>query len=782
MPFPLRVRHNCIHEPQQQKLFPPINTQFKYSNFSSFQHVNNIRSNSFSINRFYSSTNQTNSRINLQTKRTTNFQHKPIHCLTFSTRFYSTQETENISNETETQNQDDNNSSKKSLSKLTQEFKSIEDTLMGGIFLIQDGQPEGPSILDKGLNSGMKTVQNLESHLFDELAETQEFRRMMDALTVAHMTQGNLCLQKGKYKEATSHFAQATQTKPQFADAYLQLAELCQMQKDHFDALSYYNQAIEILSQKLEPVFKEAKDKHISLEKACHKAEQLSNAWELFTAYSERAAVYRFLQTDSNRTRRWNRETAREAAAEGLKLAYLLYPPLRDNPIAVLPHGRLLEGVRTLYASLAVTTEDFVSEESDRWFWRLLRMMDESQVHIALNTWGASLLRRSEYDSAAERIRASLDKNNDYIENVEAYKLLGETYCKLERYNDCINLLSPASEHLDQQLKEYTKQIRTALENFHRKRVRFDQVYEAWEKLHDLYRDTIHTHGVLGDAYYYLNKTQEMVHQLGEADRLCYAALKAHGAVSSSVPETQAIVLSTPSKLSIENLITLMNGRFKLDQIQEAFTTADIILNELDQLPAPHSKEEEELRLMHHADCLVVKSAAIFRIEQNYEQALVWCSAAIELAPWKKSGYIQRSIIYQAQGRHEDALEDANQALSISEDYMGLLSSGAALESLGQKSEAYKAFKKAADRNPKSTAALYGTIRLAVELGFHDQALTTANQFALIEPENDEAQALLGSLLANKDSRKARKHLRRALDLNKQNETAQEMLDDMNLK
>lgn len=142
-----------------------------------------------------------------------------------------------------------------------------------------------------------------------------------------------------------------------------------------------------------------------------------------------------------------------------------------------------------------------------------------------------------------------------------------------------------------------------------------------------------------------------------------------------------------------------------------------------------------------------VNLALIERDEGDSDKAMALLDRAVEADPAYAEAYAQRAVTHRLAGRFEQALEQYEKALSLSDNPVYLNGIGITFERLDRPDDAFHAYCRAIELDPSFADAYNNRANVYVKFGKHWQAEDDYKKAVRLDPQFASAYNNLGALL-----------------------------------
>jgi tetratricopeptide (TPR) repeat protein len=163
------------------------------------------------------------------------------------------------------------------------------------------------------------------------------------------------------------------------------------------------------------------------------------------------------------------------------------------------------------------------------------------------------------------------------------------------------------------------------------------------------------------------------------------------------------------------------------------------IISQLERIEVANAatirKSQSALQLQRQADDLLRLGNACYYLEQ-FERALTHYSRATGLAPSDPDALINHAVVQLALHRHQQAIQDLDQALRLGENAWAYLCRGIIREQIGEEKRALEDYTRAIRLDPNLVEATYRRGLLYAKTGDFDKALVDQSQVLELDPSH----------------------------------------------
>ena len=140
--------------------------------------------------------------------------------------------------------------------------------------------------------------------------------------------------------------------------------------------------------------------------------------------------------------------------------------------------------------------------------------------------------------------------------------------------------------------------------------------------------------------------------------------------------------------------------------------------------------------------------AKLYDAQKNYDKAIEAASFGLKVCP-DKDLYRTRASLYEAVGKHGEALRDLNEFIRLSPDKaMGYYVRANMFQQTGRYEDALQDYALCISKNPDSTFALSERAKLFLKLGREKEALAEISKVTDLDKSDDDAVRLRGDIYA----------------------------------
>ena len=389
--------------------------------------------------------------------------------------------------------------------------------------------------------------------------------------------------------------------------------------------------------------------------------------------------------------------------------------------------------------------------------------------HAHLNLTGP-LADAGRLDEALAAARIGLERSP---EDAGAHANLGRVLVLLERYDEAEVALQ-ASMQLDPQFPDPHQNLAEA----HRRRGRHEAAVEAYRWALAIDDGLAVGYAGLGASLFELARYDEALPMLERA-----LALDLDAEVEGGFALLAGRAARELGRLEAASAHLQRAAALEPDSTEPLVALSGVLR---DQGRAGDADDYlRRVRVLAASDAPALHNAAeAVRKGGRPEESLAWYRDALQVDPELAPALVGRGAALVDLGRHEEAHESLERAIALEMDAATSATAhylaGRALYELGRTAEAAAEFERSLEHDPDQTQALDYLASLRFGQQEYEDALALYEAHAALEPEDAIVQANIGVTLYFLDRREeARASMERVLQIDPQNETALNMIEDL---
>jgi len=530
--------------------------------------------------------------------------------------------------------------------------------------------------------------------------------------------------------KAMEAYREALKLKPDFPEAYYQLATLYQLQKDYARAASSLSKAIEVVGSSPKAVSTVAPDFLRSLLDL-----KLGDMDRLTGRYEEARGIYQKILSNLEKAPKSEKNALTQRELEILvhdRLAKV-YQASQDFDAAVREYNELLKlNPPSPLATLVhrnigqIYTRQSQYQEAIFEYQEALRLNPEDEEsHLELSDVYMDL---RQYPEAVVQLKEALRINPNYV---EAYRALGEVYLK---QNKTFEALSAYKQAL--QIRPEDPEALYGLGRVYARQQANSEAIQQYQKVLQIDPKFPGARTNLGLIYYRLGKYEEAISEFIQ--------------VLQDNPEDKWAHLGI-------GLIHAKQGRY----------------------PEAEAKYTEVLRIDPDFAPAHNHLGEIYTLQRKFLAAIAEYEKALKLDPGYAEAYANLGIAYAEMGQYEEALSELRKALTLNEALPeAQVGFGKVYAKQGSISEAISAYQEALRLDEKNIEALYGLGRMLLSQGRASEAAIKFQQALETNPNLIEARLdLAGIYLQQGHYQEAAEEFKKVLKIDPKNSSASQGLE-----